>query len=1015
MGKWLLRHQRSLLFFLSILAFAGIFAAFRLPVAIFPNIQFPRVVVSVDAGDMPAAQMITDVTGPLEQVLENVPNVASVKSATGRGGADLSMSFAWGVDMTTALLQVQSAVNQALPRLPANTTFTVRRMDPASRQMMGFSLTSSNPNSVRLRDFAFTELRPLLATVPGVARVEILGGNEAEYQVSVNPVKLQSYGLSLADLNNALAASNVITATGKIEDQYQLYLVLANTQLQTLQDIENLPIPVGKNSVVRLGDIANVTLGTTPNWTTVTANQQSAVLINLYQQENANTVAIVDQVNKRLAAFNADIPSDMQLNMYYDQSQLILGSANNVRDAIIIGAILAGVVLFVFLRNMRMMLIVAMVLPVVLAITTLLLYLLNMSFNIMTLGGMAAAVGLIIDDGVVMLEHITRRLSESVKNIHSSVIHAAMEMLRPLAGSSLATIVIFLPLAFLQGFTGGFFKALALAMASGLTISFFVVLLAVPLLSEMLIHHEDAVKLEHAGPFLSKMHHGYANIMNTLFAKNRILWFGIVVFIGVGVFSFLKIGSGFIPPVDEGGFVLDYQTAPGTSLTETNRLLAQAEKIIANNPDVEGYTRRTGLQMGGGLTEPNTGDIYIHLKPYPRNSVDVVMSDISNAINAQVPGITILDTVQLMEDMIGDLTDTPQPVEVKIYGPDQTELQTLATTVSNALGNISSLADVNPGIVISGSSFNIHINPAKAAFFGLTVADIATQIDTNMEGTVATSIPSSYYSIGVRVTSPNDLKDNLTTLQDLPILTAKGKIIPLESVASFEVIQGESEIDRENLAQMIAVTSGINGSDMGSAMKQVIVAMDKIPMPPGYHVEFGGLYQEQQQSFHDLLIVFISAFLLIALLLLFLYERFAVVFSILCTTLLTLPGIFLGLWITGTELDISSIMGMTMILGIVTEIAIFYFAELTGKIDQIDTTALIDAGIMRMRPILMTSIIAILALLPLALGASMQTPLAIAIISGLIVAVPLVLFVMPILYGIFARKLIKISHNSEGI
>lgn len=1002
MGNWLLKHQRSLLFLLALLAFAGIFAAFKLPVALFPNIQFPRIVVSVDAGDRPNEQMLIQVTKPLEQVLESVPNMTGVRSVTGRGAADVSVNFSWGADMVTALLQVQAAINQVLPKLPSDTSFTVTRMDPASRQMMGFSLTSTENNPVRLRDFAYTQLRPLLATVPGVARVEILGGDQPEYQVIINPVKLASYGLTLNDISNMLANNNILSSVGVMGEQYKLFLILADTQLMNLQDIQNLSIPVGHNSFIRLDDIATVRLGTAPNLTAVTANGQNAVLVNIYQQEQANTVAIVNEVNKRLASFKGNIPSDITLSNYYDQSQIILGSADSVRDAIIIGAILAGVVLFIFLRNLRMMLIVALVLPVVLAITTLLLFAFNMSFNIMTLGGMAAAVGLIIDDGVVMLEHITRRLAEAHKMAHSTVIHASMEMLRPLAGSSFATIIIFLPLAFLSGVTGGFFKALALTMAASLSISFFVVVLAVPILGELFLKVKDAEKLEKTGNMLAKAHAAYAKIMHVLFRRHKVLWLAIAVFIAIGALAYTQVGSGFIPSVDEGGFVLDYQTPPGTSLYETNRLLMQAEKIIMQVPDVDNYSRRTGLQMGGGLTEPNTGDIYIHLKPFPRRGVDEVMTDISNQITAQVPGLTVLDTMQLMEDMIGDLTDVPQPVEVKIYGPDQTELEVLANQITDALNKVSGMTQVNNGIVISGPSINIHINPTKAAFYGLDVANVSTQINNAFAGNVATEVPSTYYNIGIRVIGPISLKNNLVTLENLPIISSKGKVIPLRSLAIFEIDPGQPELDREDLQQMIAVTGAIQGRDMGSTMKDVITAVAKIPLPPGYHVSYGGLYQQQQQSFHDLLIVFISALMLIMLLLLFLYENFAIVASIICTTLLTLPGIFFGLWLTGTELDISSIMGMTMILGIVTEIAIFYFAELADSKNH-EPEQLIHAGIMRMRPILMTSIIAILALLPLALGASMQTPLAIAIIAGLIFAVPLVLFVMPVLYGVFAR------------
>ena len=997
MAVWLQKHQRSLLFLLSLLALAGVFAAFKLPISLFPDIQFPRIVVSVDSGDMPATQMVAEVTQPLEQVLQSVPEMQSIRSNTGQGAADLTVNFAWGSDMVTALLQVESAVNQALPNLPQNTNFTVTRMDPSSRQMMGFSLTSTNPDLVRLRNFAYTELRPLFATVPGVAKVEILGGQVAEYQVLINPLVLNHYQLSLNQVASILAANNVLTSVGRMQDQYQLFLVLSDNQLHTVLDLANIPIKLGAHSLVRLGDIASIKLGTAPNWTEVTANGHNAVLINLMQQENANTLAIVNTVNQQLAVFKSKLPKDISLKNYYDESELILASALSVRDALIIGAVLAGIILFLFLRNVRMMLIVALVLPVVLLITTLLLYVAHMSFNIMTLGGMAAAVGLIIDDGVVMLEHITRRLSESRAASQYSITHAAIEMFRPLLGSSCATIVIFIPLAFLDGVTGGFFKALAFTMAGALIASFFVAMLAVPLLGELLLKRKDAIAMEHVGPILGKMHRAYQTLLARLFAQQKYLLIALLGFIFIGYLCYRNVGSGFIPSVDEGGFVLDYLSPPGTSLTETNRLLLQVEAIIQQIPEVDSYSRRTGLQMGGGLTEPNTGDFFIHLKKPPRRNIDAIMLDVRNAVNAKVPGLNI-DTAQLMEDTIGDLTAVPQPIEIKVFGTDQQQIENLANTIAAKLNTIPAVVEIDPGIVLSGSSINIHVNPARAALLGLNPALISEQLNTLLNGQLASSINANYYALGVRVGAPDALKIRIDQLELLPINLPNGKMIPLGSVAKISISKGQAEINREDLQQMDAVTARIEGRDMGSTMKDVIASINKIPLPFGVHIAYGGLYQEQQKSFHDLMLVFISALLLIALLLLFIYESFAIVLSILMTTLLTVPGIFIGLWLTQTELDIASMMGITMILGIVTEIAIFYFAELSGC-KVLNQELLTHAGVMRMRPILMTSLIAILALLPLAFSASMQTPLAIAIIFGLIFAVPLVLLVLPVLYA----------------
>ncbi|MHB1949622.1 MAG: efflux RND transporter permease subunit [Gammaproteobacteria bacterium] len=1002
MGAWLQKHRKSILFLLILLTLGGLVTAFKLPVMLFPNIQFPRILVSIDSGDRPVDRMIIEVTQPLEQALRSVPDVVSIRSTSSRGSAELSINFNWNTNMVIALLQVQSAINQVLPTLPAGTTFIAQRMDPIIFPILGLSLTSNNTNLVALRDFAYFQLRPLLSVIPGVAHVQVVGGKEAEYQILIDPAKLQAANITLNDVINALTANNVVTAVGKLEEYYRLYLVLSDTRLQNVNDLKHTILRSSSNGVIDLDDVAEVVNGTAPQWTRVTANGEDAVLLNILQQPGASTISIEKGIKQALADFKNHIPNDIQIKTWYDQSQLVTAAAMSVRDAIIIGAILAVIILYLFLRNLRMTFIVALILPCVLVTSFLLLFLLHMSFNIMTLGGMAAAVGLIIDDGVVMLEHIMRRLSEGHEGepTHGPVLSAAMQMLQPLSGSSLATVIIFLPLAFIQGVAGEFFKALAITMATSLIISFFFVFLVVPLLGEMLLKRTDAKHLETVGPILKKLHNHYHNFMNIFLNKPIWLIISIITILLVGFISYKQVGSGFMPNMDEGGFTLDYIAPPGTSLTETDRLLRQVEQIIMKIPEVSSYSRRTGLQLGGGLTESNTGDFFIWLKKPPRRNIHPIMEEVRNKINSLVPGLEV-ETSQLMEDMIGDLTAVPQPIEIKIFGDNETELQNAAKKVAKLVSNVPGVVEIKNGIVISGDAIVINVNRIKAALVNLDPESITKQIQSQVMGTVVSQIQSGEKVIGIRVWTPSSLRDRLEKIKLLPVRTTDGHYIALERVADITIQRGQAQITRENLKSMVAVTARIEGRDIGSTMLDIQKAMNKVNLPSNVYIEYGGLYKEQQQSFYQMIIVFMSAIFLVTVLLLYIYENIYIVFSILCTTLLSIAGVFLGLWLTSTELNISSMMGMTMIIGIVTEIAIFYFAELRTYHHHTSDNV-IHSGIMRMRPILMTSIIAILALSPLALsigaGSGMQQPLAIAIISGLILAVPLVLLLMPTLY-----------------
>lgn len=1004
-GNWLQHHRRSLLLITVLLALGGGFATFGLPVALFPDIQFPRIIVNVEAGDRPVDRMVLEVTQPLEQALRGVPDVQNIRSTSSRGSAEISVNFAWGVDMITALLQAESAVNKMLPTLPPGTRFSAKRLNPTVFPVLGLALTSKTRDLVSLRDFAYFQVQRDLTTVPGIARVETLGGRQEEYEVQVDPARLQALGIPINDVVIALSASNVVTSVGRLEDRYRLYLVLSSAPLLSLSDIRRTILRSGGNGIVTLDDVADVRRGTIPQWTTVTANGTDAVLVNVFQQPAANSVAIVKEVRARLAALK--VPADIQIKPYYDQSELVVASEKSVRDAIVIGAVFAALVLFLFLWDWRVTLIIALMLPVVLAATVLLLKLLNMSFNIMTLGGMAAAVGLVVDDGVVMLEHITRRLKENPasQDRSGSVLKAAMEMARPLLGSSLATTVIFLPLAFLGGVSGGFFKALALTMASSLFISFFVAVFAVPLMGEFLL--ANAQPKERRQRLLHWAGRHYEATM-TRFLK-RPLWVApLIVLLGAaGYFAYTHVGSGFLPRTDEGGFILDYKAPSGTSLTETDRLLRQVEGIIATTPEVDSYSRRTGLQLGGGLTEANSGDFFIHLTPKRSRGIDAVMASVREQVQQQVPGLQI-ETSQLVEDLIGDLTAVPQPIEVKIFSNDPKTLRDLPAKVAQEVAKVRGVVGVKSGIVIAGDAIDIEIDRVKAALEGLDPQAITTQLHDQLGGNVASQIPSKEKIIGVRIRVPDGLRERILQLQDLLLRAPDGHTLPLKRVAQIRIAVGQPQVTRENARTMVAVTARIQGRSLGTTMVDVKSALAKLQLPAGVQLEYGGLYREQQKSSHDLTVVFASAVMLVAVLLLFVYERFAVVVSILVTALLTLTGVFAGLWITGSERNISAMMGMTMIIGMVTEIAMFYFAELDVA-ERPDAKALIAAGVDRMRAILMSAIIAILALMPLALslgaGSGMLKPLAIAIISGLVVAVPLVLLLMPAIYAALSRKL----------
>ena len=996
------RRRRSLLTLLGILVAGGVAAGFLMPVGLFPTVLFPRIAVTIDAGDRPPAQMEIAITRPVEQAVRAIPGVRNLRSTTSRGSAEMSVNFAWGSDMDLALQRVEAAVARSQATLPQGVVFDVRRMDPTVFPVAAYSLTSARATPVELRRFAERVLAPQLSTIDGVARVMSQGGAAGEYRIEADPAKLWTYGLSVDDVATAVTGANVLAASGRIEDQGKLLLVLTDSRLSDPRQIENVVVKTVGGTVVRVRDVAQVKAAAAPQWLRVTADGRDAVLVNVYQQPGGNTVQIARAVQAAFQNARAQGPADMQVKAWYDQSDLILDSASSLRNAIVIGVILAALVLLVFLRDWKVTLAAVIAVPVVLAATTLVLKIVGQSFNIMTLGGMAAAIGLIIDDAIVMIEHIERRLGEDPGQARLTIQRAVGEFMRPLISSSAATIVIFVPLAFLSGVTGAFFKALSITMTVALVLSFLVAWWLVPVLVELLIKRRGKTAgIDPNGRIMRR----YRTALEGAIGRPWLALAAVVAVAALGGLSFAKVGSGFIPKIDEGGFILDYIAPPGMSLSETDRLMRQIEEVIRATPDIDTYSRRTGAQLGGGLTEPNTGDFFIRLKRKGRRPLETVMEEVRGKVQDSIPGVEI-ETAQLMEDLIGDLTAVPQPIEVKLFGDDAALLQKTGPVVADAIGKVRGVTEVKSGVVIAGDGLQIDVDPVRAELEGIDAGEVSKQLAGLLGGTVATQIQSGATLADVRVWTPPAARARIGQISGLMLKSpGDGHLFPVSRVASLRLVTGQAEIGRENMQRMDAVTARVTGRDTGSAAKDVQRAVNKPGLlPAGVRFEMGGLFAEQQSAFRGMALVFAAAVAAVFVLLLVIYESFRTAFTILLMPLTAASAVAIGLWVTGVELNIMALMGATMILGIATEVAIFYFTEYEALLAEgvVPDRALVEAGLNRLRPIAMTTLAAILALAPLALalggGASMERPLAIAIISGLIAQGPLVLLAMPAIY-----------------
>ncbi|PYP87397.1 MAG: AcrB/AcrD/AcrF family protein [Blastocatellia bacterium AA13] len=1023
-------QSRAVIVLVGLLCAAGVYAAFRLPISIFPETNFPRIVIIIDNGVVPASQTLVSVTRPIEEAMNGIPGINRIRSTTQRGGTDINLFFDWNVDIIQSLQLVQARLSQLTSSLPPSAA--IRRVDRltfAVFPVAGYSITSDERDPASLRELAAYTVRPRLARLPGVAGVAVAGGQTREYHITVDPGRLNSRGVSLQQVTDAVRNANIIDSPGLLEENHQLELTLVSGQAKGPEQLKSIVVATVNNAPVAVSDVAQVGEGIAPNYTIVTADGHPAVLINITRQPDANTVTVVDEVKSELAAMNSQIPKDVKIRPFYDQSLLVRESINSVRDSILIGLILSVAILFGFLRNWGTTLVAALVIPVTVLTTFLAMWLAGLGFDLMTLGGVAAAIGLVIDDAIVVVENIYTHIAQG-QSRREAVQAAVSEIAVPIVGSTITPVVVFLPLALLTGVTGVFFRSLALTMAVALLTSLVLALSFTPVLAQFLVKPRrtsskggsdadkqppveskaDSSEAEH-GRILGSVVGRYEWVLGKAL-DNRIIVVVVCLAVLVGsYFVYKSLGQDFLPEFDEGAFVLDYFTPAGTSLTETDRILKHVEQMLKERPEVESYSRRTGLQLGLSITEPNTGDFLVKLKPKRSHSTEEVKDDLRKEIASTEPSLSRVEFPGILGDLIGDLTSSPEPIEIKLFSEDTAALHQKAVEIHDLIEKLPGVVDSFEGVVVSGPAITFRIDPQRAAQLGVTASDIAKTVETAMTGEATSSIIQRDRVINVRVLLPPTVKASLETLKALQIKSpSKNALFRLDQVADVEYDKGQAEIARDGLRNTVAVTARLSGIDLGSAIDAIKAKLAKeVKLPPGMTVEYGGQYREQQSSFRELTLSLGLAIALVFVTLLIEFRSFSHPIAIMTGAVLALSGVLTALLITGTTLNVVSQMGMIMVIGIVAKNGILMLDAVEEHLTAGDTLreALLRSGRRRFRPVLMTSLAAMLGMLPLALaigsGAAMLQPLAIAVIGGLAVALLLSLVVTPVVYASLHR------------
>ena len=1013
---WLVRYRGPIFFFLIVFSLAGIYAAEQVPISVFPETNFPRVVIGVDNGVMPVEQMQVTITKPIEDAGNSVPGLVTVRSTTSRGSAEVSLLFDWSVDMYRTLQLVDAAISRARQALPNTAVITTNRLTFATFPILGYSLTSDRLSQTQLWDLATYQLRPPLNRVAGVSTVTVQGGKVPEFHVVPNMARMQTAGVTILDLVNAVQASNIIDSPGLYEANHQLILGLVGAQAHDADQLGHLVVKTTTGGVaVRVSDVAEVQTGVLPVYTAVTANDHAAVLLNVARQPSSNTVAVADAVATQIQQLRKTLPAGVQLEPYYDQSELVRESIRSVRDAILIGLVLACIILFLFLSDWTSSLVAGLVIPVTVAITILFMWAIGESFNLMTLGGLAAAIGLVIDDAIVVVENIVSHRDRGETRADAARL-ALHEIAVPLVGSTITPVVVFLPLVSVTGVTGSFFRALAITMTVALLTSLLLAVTWTPALSLVFLRERrvggDKTDDEHGRRMRRVLQWHERGLGWSLSRPFTLL--GLCSILAVGsFFCYRALGSDLLPEMDEGGFILDYIMPAGSSLSETNRVLEHVDRIVHAMPEVESTSRRTGLQMGlAAVTEANTGDITVKLKSKRDRGIDEVIADARAQIKQTEPELDV-EFTQVLQDMIGDLSNAPEPIQIKVFASDPALLANLGPRIGDAIGKIGGVVDVQNGIdnTISGPATNFQIDPTVAARMGFTPVEIAEDATSILDGVTTTDpLIANGKPYTVRVRLGDETRQSLDTIQNTIFNSATSKLATLGSLAQVTELPPQNEIKRENLQQLINVTARLEGSDLGTAIAKVQSTVNAMHLPATVRVEYGGTYQEQQQSFHELVRVLVLSLALVFGVLLAEFRNFSAPIAILTSSVFSLAGVVLALLVTHTSFNVASFMGLIMVIGIVAKNGILLLdADERYRGEGVSAReAMVHAAQRRLRPILMTASAAICGMLPLAFalgsGSQMLQPLAIAVIGGLVISMVLSLIVTPVVYYLLTRS-----------
>lgn len=1019
LSDFAIKRPVTMLMVVVVIMILGFVSISKMSIDLLPDIDVPVIVVLTTYPGAASEEIEDTITKPIEKSVSGVESVKTIISDSQPNVSAVQVKFNWGTDLDIAAMNIREKLDLIKGSLPDNAEEPiVLKMDPSMMPVLILGMEGER-DTMYLRQLADDIIVKQIESVEGVSSVMMVGGAERQVQVKVYPDKLSGYKVAFSQVISALKAGNLNIPAGEVDYGNRELLVKTTGEFQDVEEIRNLAIVNRQGAIVRLRDIADVQDAEEEVKVYSRINENDGLRILVQKQSDANSVLVAERVKKELVEIKKTLPQDIEITEILDQSNYIQKAIKNVASNAIQGSILAILVIFIFLRNYKSTLVIAVSIPISIITTIVIMYFSGITLNVMSLGGLAIGVGMLVDNSIVVLENIYRHQTLGKGRLEAASVGAS-EMTLAIMASTLTTIAVFVPIVFIEGITSTIFKELSLTITFALISSIFVAVTIVPLLSSRLVDAHETSGRETG--FLSKVFNKtdeiykkvdtkYGNMLEWALDHRKVVIFAVIAVIVVSVMAAPLVGSEFFPETDEGKINVEVSLPLGSKVDVTDEVMKHIEEKVMEIPEVERFSAQVGTTtlktfLGTGTTEIGSMDIRLVPHDERKRQTKDIAEELRQKIG-EVPGAKIDVKSATIISRIGSVTGSDKPVQVAIKGEDFEVLEELSDKIENIVKKVPGTRDVETTMEEGRPEVQVRVDKNKASYYGLDTYSVAATVRAAINGAVATQYKVAGSEVDVNVQLADTARETLEDLEAMTIMSPEGVNVPLRFIADFNITEGPNIIKREDQERVVYVSADIYQRSLGEVISDIESQIADIHMPEGYSVKFEGQNKEMVEAFKELRLAMGLAVILVYAVMAAQFESLLHPFTIMFSLPVASFGVVFGLLLNRRSFNVPAYMGIIMLAGIAVNNAIVlvdYINQLKAR-GRSTREAIIEAGPTRLRAISMTTLTTVLGLLPLSLGlgeaGEIQAPLAVSVMYGLLVSTLITLIVVPVMYSIF--------------